>query len=64
MVSGSYDNTARVWEWHLADLLALSCGVMSRNLTREEWKQFIGNSLPYQAVCENLPIEPEVTATP
>jgi hypothetical protein len=36
---------------------------MTRNLTQTEWKKYIGDALPYQAVCENLPIEPEVTAT-
>jgi hypothetical protein len=37
---------------------------MPRNLTRDEWKQYIGDALPYQAVCENLPLETETTATP
>jgi hypothetical protein len=31
---------------------------MTRNLTRAEWQQYIGDALPYQAVCPNLPIEP------
>jgi len=37
--------------------------VMTRNLTRLEWDQYIGDVLPYQAVCENLPIESEETTT-
>jgi len=28
-----------------------------RNLTRAEWKQYIGDALPYQAVCPNLSID-------
>jgi hypothetical protein len=31
---------------------------MARNLTRTEWAQYIGDALPYQAVCPNLQIEP------
>jgi hypothetical protein len=29
----------------------------------KEWKQYIGDGLPYQAVCQNLPIEPKATPT-
>jgi len=63
VVSGGNDNTVQIWAWRATDLIANSCDVMPRNLTREEWKQYIGDALPYQAVCENLPIEPEVTGT-
>jgi WD40 repeat protein len=58
VVSGSEDNTARVWMWQSNDLIENACKYMPRNLTRAEWKQYIGDALPYQAVCENLPIEP------
>jgi hypothetical protein len=52
---------ARVWEWQADDLIANACATMPRNLTLAEWQQYIGDALPYQATCENLPIEPEVT---
>ena len=29
-----------------------------------EWKQYIGDTLPYQAVCANLPIEKDAVAIP
>ncbi len=64
VVSGSGDNTTRVWMWQPQDLISTSCSFMPRNLTRSEWQLYIGDVLPYQAVCENLPIEPEVTTTP
>jgi len=64
VVSGSADGTARVRVWQPQDLIANACAAMPRNLTREEWKQYIGDALPYQAVCENLPVEPEVITTP
>jgi len=56
VISVSKDD-ARVWEWQADDLIANTCAVMPRNLTRYEWQQYIGDALPYQAVCENLPIE-------
>jgi WD40 repeat protein len=58
VVSGSADFTARVWIWHPEDLIADACSCVTRNLTRAEWQQYIGDVLPYQAVCPNLPIEP------
>jgi WD40 repeat protein len=63
-LSGSGDNTARVWVWQAEDLIANACKVIPRNLTRAEWQQYIGDALPYQAVCPNLPIEPKSTPTP
>jgi len=62
-ISDSYGKTTYKWEWRAKDLIANACAVMPRNLTRAEWQQYIGDALPYQAVCENLPIEPEVTIT-
>jgi WD40 repeat protein len=54
----------RVWIWQPKDLIANTCAVMPRNLTRAEWSQYVGDTLPYQAVCENLPIEPEPAPIP
>lgn len=64
IVSGGADGVARVWEWQTGDLIKNACASMTRNLTRDEWEQYIGDTLPYQAVCLNLPIEPEPTAVP
>jgi len=66
IVSGSSDNIVRVWYWHVKDLIARACEYLPRFLSRAEWHHYIGDALPYQAVCENLPTEPEAspTATP
>ena len=64
VVSGSDDNTARIWVWQSDDLIVNACAFLPRNLTRTEWKQYIGDSLPYQAVCPNLPSEAESTQVP
>lgn len=49
----------REWIWQVGDLIENACPYLPRNLTRSEWKKYIGDTLPYQAVCENLPIESE-----
>ena len=63
MVSGTY-NAVRVWIYRPEDLIAEACSRVTRNITRAEWKQYIGDALPYQAVCPNLPIEAESTPVP
>lgn len=63
VLSGSEDGTVRVWKWMPADLIVNACSGMMRNLTLEEWQQYIGDALPYQAVCPNLPVEPEIIIT-
>ena len=53
IVSGSDDDTLRLWNvldsW--ADEL---CAKLPRNMTRDEWKKWVGD-IPYQKQCPNLP---------
>ncbi len=51
-------STVRVWLYQPEDLAAQACAHLTRNLTLAEWQEYIGDALPYQAVCPNLPIEP------
>ena len=59
VVSGSNDNTARMWIWQPEDLIDEACSRVARNLTRAEWSQYIGDALPYQVICPNLPLDLE-----
>ena len=47
-------NDVRTWFLRPSDLLAETCRRLTRNLTREEWGQFVGAE-PYSATCPNLP---------
>ncbi len=49
---------------HPEELISDACSRVTRNLTRAEWNQYIGDALPYQAVCPNLPIEIEADSMP
>jgi Tol biopolymer transport system component len=51
------DHTVSVWAWQVQDLIDQACSRLNRNLTREEWAQYIGDEVPYRATCPNLPIE-------
>lgn len=57
IVSGSNDETVRIWQWQAKELISNACLYISRNLSRAEWLHYIGDALPYQPVCPNLPIE-------
>ncbi len=47
---GRSDRLVRMWLWKSHDLAELACQRLSRNLTREEWEQYIGSE-PYQQTC-------------
>ncbi|MGF1537411.1 MAG: hypothetical protein ACFB4J_13150 [Elainellaceae cyanobacterium] len=36
------------------DLIAEACRRLTRNLTLQEWRQYLGDE-PYQATCPSLP---------
>jgi WD40 repeat protein len=63
IASGSYDHLVRLWLWRSGDLAAEVCNRLPRNLTRDEWSQYIGDE-PYRQTCPKLPAEPEVPITP
>jgi hypothetical protein len=58
VASGSEDGTARVWLWRPEDLIEMACSRLTRNLTRAEWQQYLGQE-PYRATCPNLPVPSE-----
>jgi WD40 repeat protein len=48
---GRSDRTARLWIWRPEDLVAEACGRISRDLTQEEWDQYLGEE-PYRRTRE------------
>ena len=61
VISGSDDGSSRVWLYRSDLLISDACSRVTRNLTLAEWQQYIGNALPYEAICENLPTESKNT---
>jgi WD40 repeat protein len=55
LASGSEDGTVRLWIVHTEMLSDLVCSTVLRNLTLEEWHQFIGEETPYERTCPSLP---------
>lgn len=45
--------TVSVWRWGVEAMIAEACSRLSRNLTPEEWSQYLGDE-PYRKTCRNL----------
>ena len=54
LATTSRDKTVSVTVWRAEDMIAVACARLNRNLTQEEWKQYLGDE-PYRKTCENLP---------
>jgi WD40 repeat protein len=48
------DDHFSVWAWQPADVIAQACARLTRNLTRAEWRLYLGDE-PYRATCPALP---------
>ena len=53
LVSAGSDQTARSWRWQPEDLTTHACARLLRNLTAEEWKEYVGASA-YHRSCDTL----------
>ena len=51
------NNVTGVWVWHPDDLIAAACRQLPRNLTREEWRSYLGNE-PYRKTCDGVRLHP------
>ena len=54
LVSGSQDNSLRLWDGP-AVWIDQICAKLVRNLSRAEWKQYVGD-IPYVEQCPGLPV--------
>ena len=55
LASGSFDNTVRLWLASTDVLAEMVCQKMLRNLTGQEWQQFMGDDIDYERTCPQLP---------
>jgi WD40 repeat protein/transcriptional regulator with XRE-family HTH domain len=54
LIAGSWDGTVRAWEVDLRAWPALACRIANRNLSLQEWRQYLGDT-PYHQTCPSLP---------
>ncbi|HXT35495.1 MAG TPA: WD40 repeat domain-containing protein, partial [Chloroflexota bacterium] len=53
LASGSFDHTVRLWSVDPTSWRQEACGIANRNLTPQEWRQYLG-SQPYHITCPLL----------
>ncbi|MEQ9403932.1 MAG: hypothetical protein RIM99_10120 [Cyclobacteriaceae bacterium] len=53
VITGSSDVFLRTWPVDPQVLADRICSLISRNLTREEWIEFVGPDIPYETTCAN-----------
>jgi len=58
-----WDLTHPVTAAPLGRLADLVCEKVWRNLTLEEWYQFVGEDIPYGRTCPDLPVHPSLVET-
>jgi WD40 repeat protein len=54
MATASSDGAVRVWPLRAQDLIDQACARLSRNLSRDEWRQYLADE-PYRKTCPSLP---------
>ncbi|MFY0606737.1 MAG: hypothetical protein JXR10_08480 [Cyclobacteriaceae bacterium] len=52
IISGSKDNYIRFWPVFHVTLANRICELVERNLTKEEWDEYVGELIPYQTTCD------------
>lgn len=52
------DEHISIWAWQPADMITQACARLARNLTKQEWRQYLSDE-PYRATCPDLPIPQE-----
>jgi len=55
LASAGSEHPVLLWRIDIDGLASQACTIVTRNLTREEWRMYIGDMLPYQPVCKYLP---------
>jgi WD40 repeat protein len=58
LMSGSADGTIILEDMRPAGWVERACRLANRNLTRDEWKLYVGDAAPYSATCPGYPVEP------
>ncbi len=54
IIAGCEDKTIRVWESSTTKIADKLCAVLKRNMSSNEWKQYVGNKIEYEKTCSNL----------
>ncbi len=55
LVSAGEHGPPILWDLDTRTWIRRACEIANRDLTREEWKQYVGREVPYRRTCADLP---------
>jgi WD40 repeat protein len=55
LASSGADSTVRIWDLDYPDMAELGCKKVGRNLSYEEWKEYVGEEFSYEITCPDYP---------
>jgi WD40 repeat protein len=55
LASASWDGTVRLWNLEVESLVSEACRIANRNLSKDEWSNFVGPEFNYARTCSRLP---------
>jgi WD40 repeat protein/energy-coupling factor transporter ATP-binding protein EcfA2 len=61
LIATTHGSHIQLWIWWPDDLIQYACSMLSRNLSWEEWQQYMGSEEAYRCTCANLPTDPGVS---
>jgi WD40 repeat protein len=56
LASAFFDDMVMLWDVNVEHWIAHVCHMVNRNLSYDEWRQYMGNDRPYEKTCPNPPI--------
>jgi hypothetical protein len=57
LIAACHESEIRIWPTDPKLLASQICPKMSRNMTQEEWKTYVGSDIDYETTCVNLLIK-------
>ena len=52
---GQVDQTIHAWPTKIETMSGILCGFLPRNMEKDEWETYVGEDLPYELTCPDLP---------
>jgi len=53
--SVSADKTIHAWPTNMTTMSGILCGIVKRNMTKDEWDRYVAEDLDYERTCPDLP---------
>jgi len=55
IMTGDASGILKVYPLEMSEMSKSFCQMVNRNMTLDEWTKFVGDDIPYEKTCENLP---------